>query len=89
MIVCLCKVVSDRALRAARDAGARTVAEIGLATGAGTDCGGCQGAIAMLLAQGAVEPARAVARCRGGEDAPCRRAGGGSLPLRVAASEEP
>lgn len=89
MIVCLCKVVSDRAIRAAQQAGATTVAEVGLATGAGTDCGGCHEAIARLLAQGEISPARAVARCAGAEDAPCRRAGGGSLPARVAASEEP
>lgn len=41
MIVCHCHVVSDRDIRDAVDAGARTVAQVAQATRAGTDCGGC------------------------------------------------
>jgi bacterioferritin-associated ferredoxin len=51
MIVCLCKAVNDRAVRAARDAGADTVEAIGAATGAGTCCGGCKGTIAAILVE--------------------------------------
>ncbi len=53
MIVCVCKFVSDRAVRAARDAGAATVEAVGAATGAGTCCGACRPTIAKILAEGA------------------------------------
>ncbi len=75
MIVCLCKVVSARAVRAARDGGATTVEAIGAATGAGTCCGCCRGAIATILA----EPCRAVP-C---PDCPSRA---DAVPLRAAAA---
>jgi bacterioferritin-associated ferredoxin len=51
VIVCLCKAVSDGRVRAARDAGARTVEAIGASTGAGTCCGCCRPAIARILAE--------------------------------------
>jgi bacterioferritin-associated ferredoxin len=52
VIVCLCRNVSDRAVSAAMDAGARSAAEIALATGgAGTQCGCCSDAIAAMLAR--------------------------------------
>jgi bacterioferritin-associated ferredoxin len=51
VIVCLCKAVNDRAVRAARDAGAHTVEAIGAATGAGTCCGRCTGTIAAILVE--------------------------------------
>ncbi len=72
MIVCLCKAVNDRAVRAARDAGAETVEAIGAATGAGTACGCCRGTIAAILA----EPCRAVPcpDCPSRADAVPRRA---------------
>ncbi|QGF25002.1 (2Fe-2S)-binding protein [Raineyella fluvialis] len=41
MIVCQCKVVTDRDVAAIVDRGARTVAQVCRATGVGTDCGGC------------------------------------------------
>lgn len=41
MIACHCKVVSDRDINAAIAAGARTVAAVCRATGAGQDCGTC------------------------------------------------
>lgn len=50
MIVCLCKGVSCSTVRRAIGEGAMSVEDVGRACGAGTDCGGCQGAIEDLLA---------------------------------------
>jgi bacterioferritin-associated ferredoxin len=80
MIVCLCEVVSDRALRAARDAGADTLEAVAGATGAGTGCGCCHGTIAKILA----EPCRPVP-CAG---CPGRRADASDgVPARIAAEQ--
>ncbi len=49
MIVCLCKGVSDQRILAAIRDGARTPAEVGRATGAGTDCGTCRETVADIL----------------------------------------
>jgi bacterioferritin-associated ferredoxin len=49
MIVCLCKGVSCGKIRQAIADGARTVSEVGVACGAGTDCGGCQGTIEDIV----------------------------------------
>ncbi len=57
MYVCLCKGVTDRQVRDAAAAGARSVSEVSLACGAGTGCGGCHPLLARLLA------ACPVARC--------------------------
>lgn len=54
MILCHCKSVSDRAIRAAIAAGASSVADISLVTGAGKGCGGCVPAIEVLLADAAL-----------------------------------
>jgi bacterioferritin-associated ferredoxin len=84
MIVCICEAVSDRAIRAARDAGAATVAAVAAATGAGTGCGCCHGTIAKILA----EPVRAVpckpAPCAG---CPNRAAANEGVPARIAAEQ--
>ena len=48
-IVCVCLGVGARAIRSAACSGAATLAEIGSATGAGTNCGSCRPAIARLL----------------------------------------
>lgn len=76
MIVCLCKSVSDRVVRAARLAGASTLAAVAAATGAGSDCGCCEGEVERILA----EPCRAepCPGCPG-------RGASGSVPLRAAA----
>jgi len=50
MIVCLCKAVSERTLRAAIRAGARTIADLAEATTASTDCGTCAEHLEELLA---------------------------------------
>jgi bacterioferritin-associated ferredoxin len=49
MYVCLCKGVSERAVRASIREGARTLQQVGRACGAGTDCGACRGAVRDLL----------------------------------------
>ena len=41
MILCHCYVVSDKAVSAAVDQGARTLAGVCRSTGAGRDCGTC------------------------------------------------
>ena len=48
-IVCVCHGVGEHAITAAARAGAATVAAIGAATCAGTNCGSCRPAIARLL----------------------------------------
>jgi bacterioferritin-associated ferredoxin len=50
VIVCLCRDVSDRAIRLAIEDGAHSVEAVGRATGAGTGCGCCRMAIAGLVA---------------------------------------
>jgi len=50
-IVCVCHGVGDTDIRAACSGGAATVAEIGGATRAGTNCGSCRPAISRLLAE--------------------------------------
>lgn len=51
MIVCQCKVVTDRELDAAVAAGARTVAAACKATGAGQDCGTCVFSVKAIVCQ--------------------------------------
>jgi assimilatory nitrate reductase catalytic subunit len=48
-VVCVCHGVGEYAIAAAAHAGAETVAEIGAATCAGTNCGSCRPVIARLL----------------------------------------
>jgi bacterioferritin-associated ferredoxin len=48
VIVCSCHAVSDRALRELA-AGGLAHDEVIAATGAGTDCGHCQGTVAAIL----------------------------------------
>ena len=49
MYVCHCRAVSDRVVKAAVAAGDRTVEDLAVSCGAGTDCGGCHLALAKLL----------------------------------------
>jgi bacterioferritin-associated ferredoxin len=81
MIVCLCEAVSDRAIRAAREAGAQTLEAVAEATGAGSGCGCCHGAIGKVLAEAA-----SPSRCRAVPCAGCpRSAANESVPARIAA----
>ncbi|HVX20982.1 MAG TPA: (2Fe-2S)-binding protein [Acidimicrobiales bacterium] len=56
MMVCSCKVVSDRTVRAAIAAGASTVDEVTDRCRAGGGCGGCHALLEQMLA--ATDPAR-------------------------------
>jgi len=51
MIVCVCQNVSDRAIAAAAEKGAKDVGDVTRATGAGTSCGCCHETIAEMLGQ--------------------------------------
>ena len=51
MIACLCRGVSDTAVRAAIARGARTVSAIRRACGAGDDCGSCCVTLAAMVRQ--------------------------------------
>ena len=50
MVVCHCRGITDREVRAAIDEGARTLAEVGRQCGAAQRCGGCSYAVTDLLA---------------------------------------
>jgi bacterioferritin-associated ferredoxin len=49
MIVCQCRVVSDRDVQAAVSAGARTVSSVCRATGAAQECGSCIFSVKTLV----------------------------------------
>jgi bacterioferritin-associated ferredoxin len=51
MIVCHCEVVSDREVVESITGGARSLAQVCGATGAGRNCGGCVFALKRLLCQ--------------------------------------
>ena len=51
MIVCQCAVVSDRDVSAAYAAGARTLAQACMSTGAGRDCGSCVFSVKRLVCE--------------------------------------
>jgi bacterioferritin-associated ferredoxin len=65
VVVCHCKVVTDRDVRAAHAAGAGSVATVGRLCGAGQSCGGCRPALAELIARltQESEPVRDLAVC--------------------------
>ena len=54
VLVCHCRVISDRAVRAAASAGATSVHEVAAVCGAGGECGGCHPTIEALLAEAAI-----------------------------------
>jgi bacterioferritin-associated ferredoxin len=47
--VCICNGVTDHDIRAAADAGCRSVPELTMRTGAGANCGSCLDMAASLL----------------------------------------
>lgn len=51
MYVCICNGVTDHQIREAADGGCRTVAELTMRTGCGTNCGSCLELAAELLDQ--------------------------------------
>jgi bacterioferritin-associated ferredoxin len=54
MIVCLCRAVSDRAIRAAVAAGAGSPTAVADACGAGAGCGRCRDMLDRLIAEAQV-----------------------------------
>ena len=61
MIFCHCAVVGDRQVSEAIEAGARTVAQVCKATGAGQQCGNCIFSVRRVVCQhGASVPAMEV-----------------------------
>lgn len=53
MIVCICKVVSDRTVKSVIASGARSVEEITAACRAGSGCGSCRETLQNLLDESA------------------------------------
>ena len=51
MIVCQCKGITDAVIRKAVRAGATTIAAVGVACSAGTECEGCHETIAKIISQ--------------------------------------
>src|SRR3954447_6241423 len=51
VIICSCRAVNDRTIRAAIDDGARTLDEIAERCRAGSRCGGCRPAVQEVLAE--------------------------------------
>ena len=49
MILCICQSVTDRDVEAAIQDGARSLADVSRACGAGNDCGCCRGMIEQRL----------------------------------------
>jgi len=56
MIVCLCRAVSDRAIRAAVAAGAATPTAVADACGAGSGCGQCWETLHRLVTEARAVP---------------------------------
>jgi bacterioferritin-associated ferredoxin len=56
MVVCHCRALTDRDVRAAIDDGARSVPDLARTCGAARDCGGCRFALKDLLADAPVCP---------------------------------
>ena len=63
MYVCLCKAVTERTVRSLIRSGADSRESIARSCGAGTDCGGCRGAIDEMLEDEA--DARSCGGCAG------------------------
>ena len=58
MIVCQCRSITDRQVRAAVDLGSDSLDDLADACGAGTDCRGCHETLEALLDEGrAARPA--------------------------------
>ncbi len=77
MIVCICRSVSDRVVRAARAAGAHTLSAVAAATGAGGDCGCCRTEVERILAEPCkAEPCPGCPRSRAAATVPLRAAAG-------------
>jgi bacterioferritin-associated ferredoxin len=78
VLVCHCHEVGDRTLRKCIRDGARTVAEIGAACGAGTSCGGCRPVLEELVS--ALVLPRFIERFECGEQSLEQNASAGATP---------
>jgi len=65
VIVCHCEVVNDDAVTRAIDSGARTLAQVCGATGAGRNCGSCVFTLKRLLCQHGASIAASVVEVEG------------------------
>lgn len=65
MIVCHCEVVNDKQITHALEQGARTVAQVCGATGAGRNCGSCVFTVKRLLCEHHGDAAATVAEEHG------------------------
>lgn len=61
MFICHCRAVTDRAIRAAIEAGASDPRAVGRSCGAGSRCGGCWPALEALLSEYGLAAAAAAA----------------------------
>jgi bacterioferritin-associated ferredoxin len=57
MLICSCRAASERTVKTAIAAGARSVPEIALLCGAGSKCRGCWPALEALLRESTEHPA--------------------------------
>ena len=55
MYICICKAVTDTAIRRAVDDGVRTMSELSMRTGAGTQCGSCVAKACTVLDEALAE----------------------------------
>lgn len=60
VIICLCRGITDRAVKQAMEQGAVSTRQVGRLCGAGTCCGSCRGTIAAILDESAQSPTYAV-----------------------------
>jgi len=60
MYVCLCNGVTEHDIRRAAAAGCRTLGDLTMRTGCGTNCGCCLSMAADVLAEAASSPADAL-----------------------------
>jgi bacterioferritin-associated ferredoxin len=75
MIVCICRVVSDRTVRSVVASGADSLEKVAMACRAGTGCGACREQIAEIIEDCRASCANA-AMCAGGAAArPAQHAG--------------
>jgi bacterioferritin-associated ferredoxin len=56
VVICHCRVVTDEAIRAVIEAGAKDLAEVARRCQAGSGCGGCCPALRQLLAEYGLVP---------------------------------
>jgi bacterioferritin-associated ferredoxin len=71
LVVCLCKGLTETGVREAIRSGARTVGDLSVRCGAGSECGGCSKTLESLLEQS--PPSHSQGQGRASGSATCRR----------------